>query len=450
MNTLPLLPDASTAQVIAYHNASPVSRAEFLREVTELAARLPSTGHVLNLCKDRYWFAVALFAAISRGMLSVLPNSTAPEEITTLQAEVPDLVCLGDQVSSPFAGMPYMQVSNTAPTTSESGTTPVMPRIPFDQKIVCVYTSGSTGKPQPHIKTFGRMQQCAIAEAERMWAVAGGPCAVLGTVPFQHMYGLESSVLLPIFGGGKLTSRQPFFPADIISALEELPEPSLFVTTPFHLRKLIDANIQFPRVAAILSATAPLSPELAMDVEVRFGAPLMEIYGSTETGQIATRRPTMHAEWEVYADIKLTQKQGAIIAQGGHLEGAQVLNDVVELLENSRFRLLGRNSDMINIAGKRNSLAFLNHLLTSLPGVQDGVFYMPDNGTENEAIRPAAFVVAMGLNSANILAALRLHVAPLFLPRPIVFLDHLQRDANGKIPAAVLKDLITKHLTPRA
>ncbi len=450
MNTLPLLPDAPAAQVIAYRNANPVSRAEFLREVTELAARLPSTGHVLNLCKDRYWFAVALFAAISRGMLSVLPNSTAAGEITTLHAEAPDLVCLGDQVSSPVADMPYIQVSNSAPATSEYATPPAMPRIPFDQKIVCVYTSGSTGKPQPHIKTFGRMQQCAIAEAERMWAATNGPCAVLGTVPFQHMYGLESSVLLPIFGGGILTSRQPFFPADIIAALEELPEPCFFVTTPFHLRKLIDANIKFPRVAAILSATAPLSPELARDVEVHFGAPLMEIYGSTETGQIATRRTTIHAEWEVYAGIKLTQKQGATTAQGGHLEGAEVLNDVVELLENARFRLLGRNSDMINIAGKRSSLAFLNHLLTSLPGVQDGVFYIPDNGTENETIRPAAFVVAAGLNSANILAALRLHVAPLFLPRPIIFIEHLQRDANGKISAAVLNDLISKHLAPRA
>ncbi|MGV8933947.1 MAG: AMP-binding protein [Gallionellaceae bacterium] len=450
MNTLPLLPHGSAAQIIAYRNARPVSRAEFLREVTDLAARLPTTSHVLNLCKDRYWFAVALFAAITRGMLSVLPNSTAAAEIAALQAEVPDLVCLGDQISSPFAQMPYVQVSNSASTTTQSATIPLMPHIPFDRKIVCVYTSGSTGKPQPHFKTFGRMQQCAIAEAERMWATAGGPCAVLGTVPFQHMYGLESSVLLPIFGGGQLTTRQPFFPTDIVSALEELPEPRFFVTTPFHLRKLIDTVSEIPRVAAILSATAPLSSELAMEVEKRFGSPLMEIYGSTETGQLATRRPTIQIEWEVYTDIKLTQEHGTVIAQGGHLEGAQTLNDIFELIDNFRFRLLGRNSDMINIAGKRNSLANLNHILTSLPGVQDGVFCIPDNGTENDAIRPAAFVVASGLNSAKILDALRLHVAPLFLPRPIIFLEHLQRDANGKISAAVLKDLISKHLTPRA
>ncbi len=447
MSTLPLLPDALSATVIAYRNSRPVSRAEFLREVLALAARLPKTDHVFNLCKDRYWFAVTLFAAISRGMLSMLPNSTAPESIAALRAEVPDLVCLGDQAVSPFSQMPYMQVSDA--DLAVSSAIPVMPRIPFDQRIVCVYTSGSSGKPQPHIKTFGRMQQCAAAEAERMWAAAGGSCAIVGTVPFQHMYGLESSVLLPILGGGQLSTRLPFFPADVVSALAELPEPRFLVTTPFHLRKLLDAGIEIPTVAAVLCATAPLSMELANEVETRLGAPMMEIYGSTETGQLATRRPTVQTEWEIYADITLSQDQGATTATGGHLECPQVLNDVVELVSPSRFRLLGRNTDMINIVGKRSSLAFLNHVITSLPGVQDGVFCMPEYGSKNDAPRLAAFVVAPELGSADILAALRSHLDPVFLPRPIVFLDALQRDGNGKIPASVMTALMAEHLSQK-
>ncbi len=447
MNTLPLLPDALSATVIAYRNSRPVSRAEFLREVLALAARLPKTDHVFNLCKDRYWFAVTLFAAISRGMLSMLPNSTAPESIVALHAEVPDLVCLGDQAVSPFSKMPYMQVSDT--DLAVSSATPVMPRIPFDQRIVCVYTSGSTGKPRPHIKTFGRMQQCAAAEAERMWAAAGGTCAIVGTVPFQHLYGLESSVLLPILGGGQLSTQLPFFPADVVSALAELPEPRFLVTTPFHLRKLLDAGIEIPPLAAVLCATAPLSMELANEVETRLGAPMMEIYGSTETGQLATRRPTVQTEWEIYAGITLSQDQGTTTATGGHLESPQVLNDVVELVSPSRFRLLGRNTDMINIVGKRSSLAFLNHVITSLPGVQDGVFCMPEYDPENDVPRLAAFVVAPELGSAGILAALRSHLDPVFLPRPIVFLDALQRDGNGKIPASVMTALIAEHLSQK-
>ncbi len=363
MNTLPLLPDAFAGTVLAYRNARPVSRSEFLCEVLALAARLPKTGHVLNLCVDRYWFAVAFFAAISRDILSLLPNSTASEHIASLYAGVPDLVCIGDQASPPLQGMPYLRVGGSDSATS--GATPDMPRIPFDQCIACVFTSGSTGKPEPHRKTFGRMQLSINAEAERIWAATDGPCAVLGTVPFRHMYGLESTVLLPILGGGQLCARTPFFPADVIAALSELPAPRLLVTTPFHLSKLLDADIEIPPIAALLSATAPLSRELAHRAESRLGAPMMEIYGSTETGQLAIRYPTEQTEWETYAGIALRQEHGTTVATGGHLECAQVLNDTVELISPSSFRLIDRNSNMINIVGKRSSLAFLNHVLTN-------------------------------------------------------------------------------------
>lgn len=444
MNTLPLLPSALTTHTIAYRNARPVSQAEFLCDVLALAARLPNTGHVFNLCKDRYWFAVSLFAAISRGILSLLPNSTAPQNVAALRDEVPDVVCLGDQTTLTFSNIPYVHVPDVGQATYSVA--PVMPQIPFDQRIACMYTSGSTGKPQAHSATFWRMRKCAIVEAERMWMTTGGPCAVLGTVPSQHMFGLEATLLLPIFGGGLFSARLPFFPADVVSALAELPEPRLLVTTPFHLRKLMDADIEIPAVAAVLSATAPLALELARAVEARLGTPVVEFYGSTETGALATRRTAVQGEWETYPGIVLSQDQGVTVAAAAHFERPQVLTDVLELRSQSSFRLLGRHSDMINVVGKRSSLAFLNQLITSLPGVEDGVFCVHECDTGNDAARLVAFVVAPERGSAEILAALRLHVDPVFLPRPIVFVDSLQRDGNGKVPAAVMTALIAEHL----
>lgn len=445
MNTLPLLPDSTTDRVIAYRGSQPVNRSEFLRQVLALAARLPDTSHIFNLCKDRYWFAVTLFAGISRGILSVLPTSTALETIVSLSVEIPDLLCIGDQPSPPFSFLPYLQVSD-ADLSAFNENLPI-PRIPFEQRIACVYTSGSTGKPKPHIKTFGRMQQCASAEAERVWATAGNSCTVLGTVPFQHMYGLESTIMLPILGDGTLSSRLPFYPADVIAALNELPTPRLLVTTPFHLRKLLDADIKFPEIAAILSATAPLSLELANEAEGRLRAPITEIYGSTETGQLATRRPTTQPEWETYAGIVLHQTQDTTSASGGHLESTQVLNDVVELITSSRFRLLGRNSDMVNIVGKRNSMAFLNQTITSLPGVIDAVFCLPEGNSENQVSRLVAFVVAPKMSSSDISSSLLPYLDSIFLPRPIIFLDALPRDGNGKISASAMSELIARHLS---
>ena len=447
MKTLPLLTGTLTTQTIAYRHQRPASQAEFLSDILALAARLPQTGHVFNLCKDRYWFSVALFAAISRGVVSLLQNSTAPENMATLFSEFPDAVCLGEQATPMLEHMPYVVVPHA--TLPVADTPPDMPQIPGTQQIARIFTSGSTGKPQGHSMSFGRMHQCAMAEAERMWDIAGGPCSVVGTVSPQHMFGLEATVLLPILGGGQFSARQPFFPADVASALAELPEPRLLVSTPFHLRKLMDAQITLPRVSAVLSATAPLSLELAKEVEAQLNAPMLEIYGSTETGALATRRPTQEAEWNTYCGITLQQNRHQTQAHAEHFDAPQVLNDSVELLSPTRFRLLGRNSDLINIVGKRNSLAFLNQLMINMPGVEDCVFCMHETGSSDEAARLAAFIVAPALIGADILATLRQHVDPVFLPRPLIFVEALPRDSNGKLAASALAVLRATHLAPR-
>lgn len=441
MTVLPLLPDFVGSRTLAWRDGRAISQAEFLSDVTRLAQRLVPRRPVFNLCKDRYWFAVALFAAISRGAVSLLQNSTAPKNMAALFADYPDAVAVGEQTISSLAQIPYVPVT----LAGESGWIVVreMPQIPFDQPIARIFTSGSTGTPQAHTLRFGRMVRCAVAEARRMWDTVGQPCAVLGTVPPQHMFGLEATVLLPIYGGGQLSAGQPFFAADVARALEELPQPRILVSTPFHLRKLLDAQVPMPAVSAVLSATAPLSLELAQAVESLLYAPLMEIYGSTETGALATRRPTQASEWETYAGITLKCQSEQTLALASHFDGPQQLNDRVELLSPTRFFLLGRNSDMVNIVGKRNSLGFLNQLLQSLPGVEDGVFCLHESDLQQESARLVAFVVAKGAcTGSDIVAALRQHVDPVFLPRPVVFVDALPRDASGKLSATTLAELM--------
>lgn len=436
---IPLLPDAPPERIVALVGSEPVSRARFLGEVLALAARLPEGRPLLNLCANRYHFALGLFAGICHGNLSLLPNSLAEGNIAALHEQYPDLLCLSDQADTPF-GLPGLRVMTDPGVASASA----LPRIPAKQRVACVFTSGSTGQPQAHFKTFGKLVRNIQSQAERNWAVTGGPCTVLGTVPFQHMYGLESTVLLPLLGGGILSSPKPFFPADVAEALAALPGPRFLVTTPYHLRTLIEAEIPVPELAGLLSATAPLSIELARDAEARFAAPMMEIYGSTETGQIATRLPTRDDVWLLHGDIRLHQGADDFsYVEGGHVEQQQVLGDIVEKLDEQRFRLIGRHTDMINIAGKRSSLAFLNHTLLTLDGVADGAFCLPREG---DSARLAAFVVAPGLNAASITSALRPHLDPAFLPRPIIFLDRLPRNATGKIPTAELQTLIARHI----
>lgn len=448
MSMLPLLPEVPAHALIAYRNGKPVSKLDFLSHVLHLSRNLPSAGQVLNLCADRYWFAVGFFAAVHRGLLSVLPNSTAPESLSTVCAEYSDLVCLGDQAECPFPNLPYVRA--TAVETSSKIVEATAPLVARAKTVACVFTSGSTGKPQPHFKSFGGLWQSVQAEAQMLWAVTGGPCSVLGTVPFRHMYGLESSVLLPILGTGQMCSRVPFYPADVVTALSEIAAPRLLVTTPFQLRKLLEADVKLPSLAAVLSATAPLSDELATRTEREYATTVMEIYGSTETGQMATRKPTENKRWRVFPGISLTQSNGHTTASGGHLNGPQVLNDTVELSSATEFTLVDRNSNIVNVVGKRTSLEFLTHVISNVPGVLDAAFCMPEHDGESDVTRLAAFVVAPGLTSASILAALRAHIDPVFLPRPIIFLDVLPRDGNGKISASSIKALLTAHLPSKS
>ena len=447
MTLLPLIPDDDLHAVLAHRDGKAITRAVFLGQVQALAAALPAAGKVLNLCADRYAFAVALFAAISKGIVTVLPNSAAPEHLAAVAAEHVGLQVLGDQAESPVAHLPYLPVN--AFLAGDAPWTGAVPQIAFDQSIAYVYTSGSTGKPVPHHKTFGRVHLNILAGAERIWGTAGGACSVIGTSPIRHMYGLESSVFLPILGGGRLTSEIPFFPADVARNLAAMPAPRLLVITPFHLRKLIESDVPLPPIGAVLSATAPLPLELAQAASDKLGCPVVEIYGSTETGQLATRLPCVDETWETVAGVTLVLDGDDAWAHGAVYETPQPINDMVELLTPSRFRLVDRKANMINVAGKRSSLSFLNAMITQLPGVQDAVFCVPERAGGADVERLAAFVVAPGLTRQDILSGLRAQIDPVFLPRPVVFVDSLPRDGNGKIQAAALAALVAQHITHR-
>jgi len=120
-----------------------------------------------------------------------------------------------------------------------------------------------------------------------------------------------------------------------------------------------------------------------------------------------------------------------------------VLHDVVEAAGDEHFRLIGRSSDLVNVVGKRSSLAFLTRQLTTIPGVVDGAYFMRDDDEAAAGVtRLAAVVVAPGLDAARLNQALRSRIDPAFLPRPLVFAEVLPRNATGKVPREALRRLI--------
>src|SRR2546430_8093946 len=91
----------------------------------------------------------------------------------------------------------------------------------------------------------------------------------------------------------------------------------ILVSTPIHLRALLESGTALPPADLIVSSTAPLTAQLAAEVEQRFNTRLLEIYGSTETGQISARRPTHTPEWRVWAGGPLSGGGGGARGAGG-------------------------------------------------------------------------------------------------------------------------------------
>ena len=441
---LPLLHAATPDRVLAWRDGQPVSAAQFLAHVREVAAELPRATAAVNLCEDRYAFLVAFCAIVLRGQTNLLPSSRAPQAIDEVMAAHPGCYALGEQVLEPAPAGYHRLPALTAVPTGEDIT--AWPQLPASQVVAIGYTSGSTGTPSANAKTWHSFHASNAGNLAMLRAAVGERFTVVATVPPQHMYGMEMSVLLPLVGGVGVHAGRPFFPADVAAALAEVPAPRVLVTTPVHLRALVASGIALPPLAAMVSATAPMPLELAQAAEQHFGAPLLEVFGSTETCVFASRRTATDEDWSLYPDVQLHPQPDGTQVSAPQLEAPRLLADIVSLSADGRaFRLRGRQADMLEIAGKRASLGDLTRRLLAIPGVQDGVVFQLDDGDTLGVHRIAALAVAPSLDEHAIIDALRRSIDPLFLPRPLLKVATLPRNETGKLPRAALLELLARH-----
>ncbi len=435
---LPLIAGFEAAAPLLWDRGGAVTAGQFLSQVLALAESLPDRPYLVNLCEARANFLVAWCAAVVRGQTNLLPASRAPQVIADAQASRPDNHSVDDE-----------RVERVLSRTIV-GQVPALPQVAADHIVQIAFTSGSTGTPTAHAKRWGSLHFNTRFNAERIRECIGargaGAPTVIATVPPQHMYGTETSVLLPLLAGIGVHAARPLFPGDVAGALAQVPEPRVLVTTPVHLRTLLASTQEFPKVAVVVSATAPMDAALALRVATGLKAPLLEMFGSTETCVIATRLTASESDWRLYPGVTLEPAADHTWVRAPWFDQATRLQDVVEVAE-GRMLLRGRNVDMIEIAGKRASLSDLTRRLLAIPGVQDAVVFQPSDA-EAEAPgvtrvqRVAAAVVAPELSVAEILNAMARAVDPAFLPRPLLRVAALPRNELGKTTRAALLQLL--------
>jgi acyl-coenzyme A synthetase/AMP-(fatty) acid ligase len=436
---LPLIAGFEAAAPLLWQRGAVVTAGQFLGQVLALAEALPDQPYLVNLCEERANFLVAWCAALVRGQTNLLPASRAPQVIADARASYPQNHCVDDEA--------VQKVLERLP----AGPIPAVPLIPADHIVQIGFTSGTTGTPTAHAKRWGSLHFNTRFNAERIRECIGAAGSattptVIATVPPQHMYGTETSVLLPLLARIAVHAARPLFPGDVAGALAQVPQPRVLVTTPVHLRTLLASNQEFPPVAVVVSATAPLDAALALRVAAGLKAPLLEMFGSTETCVIATRLTASQSSWRLYPGVSLEPAADHTWVRAPWFDQATRLQDVVEVAQ-GRMLLRGRNVDMIEIAGKRASLSDLTRRLLGIDGVQDAVVFQPsDEEAEAQGVarvqRVAAAVVAPDVSVADILNAMAQGVDPAFLPRPLLRVAALPRNELGKTTREQLLQLL--------
>jgi len=425
--------DSAPRDALLWRGNTPVMRDSFLREASAVAASLPANRYFINLCEQRETFLLLFAASLIARRVQLMPAARGETALAELQADYPDNAIAADE-----------DVRRWRAQGTPSAETPQF--VPEDARLVMIgFTSGSTGKSQAHAKRWRALAHSARLNSAAIRATLGlapdAPLSVLGTVPSHHMYGIELTVLLPLFAGMSLHGEKPLFPADVAAALAQPARPRLLVSTPLHLRALAESGLTFPELDLIVSATAPLDPALARLVESRLRAPLLEMFGSTETCVFATRRTAQQDVWKIYDGITLETGADSTQVFAPWYERPQKLMDVLERRGADGFVALGRNSDLVEVAGKRASLADITRRLCAVDGVEDAVAFQPEAAAAGVANRVAAVVVSRGVSAREIATQLAASLDAVFLPRPLVLVDRIPRDAVGKVSRARLLEL---------
>jgi len=423
---------ADPGRTVALGPGGAVSLERLRADVADAAAAFagePGANVVLHEA-DCYRFAVALLACWHGGRTAILAADRLPATGSRLAQELG--AALGEL---PAARAPAAH-ERALPLTA----------IDRERVLLRVYTSGSTGAPQLIDKTLAQLESEVGAIEAALGADVPAGAAVAGTVSHQHFYGLMFRVLWPLACGRALVGRVVRFPEEL--ALLPSDRPSVLVTSPVFLRYVERASLPGGlRLCLLLCAGSPLASAVGRAACSATGAPLREIYGSSETGAVAMRRGP-GADWEPLPGVELrVGADGVLEVRAAQLpaHGWQRTADRARAAGGS-FELLGRADRLAKIGDKRVSLDRLEAALAASPLVGEArVVVIAGPRTQLGAV-----VVPSGSGAAQLAEhgafalgrALRRELAHEFeavvLPRRFRFVAALPSDALGKTRSADL------------
>jgi acyl-coenzyme A synthetase/AMP-(fatty) acid ligase len=385
---------------------------------------------VLVACTDRYHLAACLLGLWSAGGSAALPPNNRPETLEAIRAAAGAPLVLGEDVAGGIDVRPLLALPREE-TAEDASSLRVV-----SHSLATVYSSGSTGR---HV-ACRKSQRQLLGEAELLARtfVIGPDARVVGMASANHIYGLLVGVLMPLLSGAAFHRSPPLQGAAVAAALTHF-QANVLCGVPVQLASLLALQAgELPSSLQIFSSGAALPDETSTPLTERFGARVVELFGSSETGGIAWRLGGSRSPWTPLEGVVVTADQeGRILVDSPFLDPDAPHpyrgGDRVACLPDGRFLHLGRADGIVKVAGARVSVVEVEDRLKSVAGVLDAVVVAVQTETSRQNELWAA-VVAPGITTKVIRSELLKRLDPVALPRRFRFLDCLPREETGKLP----------------
>ncbi len=433
--------------IVAFGGAGSKTAAELLSDASRVSRALPAAtpnSHVLLVFEsDRYAMAAALLGAFDRGHAVALPSSSRRDSIMSVNARPETVAIVHDTDAGIPIGFDALMGAASGPGVGADGEPALTsPIVVHPGVIATVFTSGTMGPMTPWQKTGAEL----LGEAQTLgttFEVEPG-ARIVGTIPPGHIYGLLFTILLPLLRGAAFSRDTPHH-AEAIAHCVRANEATILVTVPVQLRALgaLPAGA-LPSLQRVFSSTGPLPESVADSFTARFGLPVTEIFGSTETGGIASRiRQTGDpATWQPLDGVEISETAAGRLEVDSPFVHADLPRpfetaDLVEIHENGSFTHLGRSDGVVKIAGRRVSIPEVEECLRQHADVEEAaVVAVPATGGRGHQLLAAVVPKARDVVDLvdTLRETLRKNFEPSCLPKRMLVIDAIAKDENGKVP----------------
>ncbi len=447
--------------------------------LSQLIARETACEKVGILLPASSMFVASFYGALLAGK-SVVPINfllSRPQIEHMVRDSGIDTILTAQPFAEKFNYLPAKLIDLSQMPTNCAASLPASPKeMADDATAVLLYTSGTSGMPKGVPLTQKNLSICVKGCIELVFQ--GSNHHFLGLAPLFHSTGFTGTLLAPIQLGAPVTYLGRFSPAATAKTIKEqkcdivIGVPAMYGAM-LSLKSVVPDD--FAHTYALICGGEPLPGNIRIAFEQKFGKPLLQGYGLSETcGPIAVNTPQAHREGSVgrlipLGRVRIVDENNRSLGPGEtgeiQLGGPSIMHGYLHLPEASRealtddgfFRtgdlghvdaegylfITGRAKDMIIVSGEKLAPRELEEMLIKLPTVAEAAVVGKKDESRGEV--PVAFVVAREGHTvdANALREhLKSHDVPNWkLPREIHVVDSLPRSPTGKV---LKRDLVAR------